>query len=401
MLVDATLLVQDVQLLCLTVIFGVLAMQRWGDATRRWLWFSFLANAAGAVFDLLIEHLPRWIGHGINLEMIPLSYALINVTIVRFDRRGRMAVWISGAILLGTLPLYLAWRNDLAQTRSFGMADMAIALESLVTVAILWRRTEQSTRAPRLLMSAFLFLFAIIECVRAGVTFLLHADPDLFSRKLEVTSAVAYIVNTSVLPLGFIWMMNARLEWDLVQQSILDPLTGVLNRRGLEQGLQRELARFRRYGDSLAVAMLDLDHFKRLNDTHGHAAGDAVLVDVVKLLRGMLRETDVVGRFGGEEFVLLLPHTEAREADLLLEHVCSALSKHSTVLPGVAVCVTASVGMTATHGRLPVTAWELLHEADIALYRAKANGRNQVLLFHANHIQECPESAGASKQVYP
>src|SRR5271163_3521043 len=154
MLVDATLLVQDVQLLCFTVIFGVLAIQRWGDATRRWLWFSFLANAAGAVFDLLIDHLPHWIGHGLNLEMIPLSYALINVTIVLFDRRGKVAVWISGAILLGTFPLYLAWRNDLAQARSFGLADMAIALESLVTVAILWRRAEQSTHAPRLLMSA-------------------------------------------------------------------------------------------------------------------------------------------------------------------------------------------------------------------------------------------------------
>jgi diguanylate cyclase (GGDEF)-like protein len=388
MLVDATLLIQDVQLLCFTLIFGVLALQRWCDATRRWFWFSFLANAVGAVFDLLIEHLPRWIGYGLNLEMIPLSYALINVTIVRFDRRGRMAVWISAAILLGTLPLYLAWRNDLAQTRSFGMADMAIALESLVTVAILWRRTEQSTRAPRLLMSAFLFFFAIIECVRAGVTFLLNADPDLFSRKLEVTSAVAYIVNTSVLPLGFIWMMNARLEWDLVQQSSLDPLTGVLNRRGLEQGLERELARFRRYGDSLAVAMLDLDHFKRLNDTHGHVAGDAVLVDVVKLLRGMLRETDVVGRFGGEEFVLLLPHTGAREAGLILERVLLALDEHSTVLPGVEVCVTASVGVTATRGRLPVTARELLHEADIALYRAKANGRNQVHRFHMSDESE-------------
>jgi diguanylate cyclase (GGDEF)-like protein len=179
-------------------------------------------------------------------------------------------------------------------------------------------------------------------------------------------------------------MMNARLEWNLLQQSILDPLTGALNRRGLEQGLERELARYRRYGDNLTVAMLDLDHFKRLNDTYGHAAGDAVLVEVVRLLSGLLRETDVVGRFGGEEFVLLLPHTGAREAGSILEDVCRVLGEHSTVLPGAAVCVTASVGATTTHGRLPVTAWELLHEADIALYRAKANGRNQVRLFSPN-----------------
>jgi diguanylate cyclase (GGDEF)-like protein len=384
MLVDATLLIQDVQLLCFAVIFGVLAMQRWSDRTRRWLWFGFLANSAGAVFDLLINRLPSWIGHGINLEMIPLSYAFLNVAVVSFDRRGKRAVWLSAAILLATLPFYLVWCSDPTQVRSFGMADMAIACESLVTVVILWRQAKQSTRAPRLLMSGFLFLFAIVEFARAAVTFLLHSDPDTVSHKLEVTSAVAYIVNTSVLPLGFIWMINARLEWNLMQQSILDPLTRVLNRRGLEQGLERELARFRRYGDNLTVAMMDLDHFKRLNDTYGHAAGDTVLVGVATLLGGLLRETDVVGRFGGEEFVLLLPHTDAAEAERILEDLCRALREYPDILPSATTCVTASFGATTTHGRRSVAAVELLQEADIALYRAKENGRNQVCFFGPN-----------------
>jgi diguanylate cyclase (GGDEF)-like protein len=384
MLVDATLLIQDIQLLCFAIIFGVLALQRWNDTTRRWLWFGFLANAVGAACDLLAGRLPNWISHGLNLEMIPLSYALLNVAVVRFEGLGRRAVWISGVILLGTLPFYLAWCNDPSQFRGFALGDLAIALECVVTVAILCGGDERSTRAPRLLLGGFLAAFAGIEFTRAGVAFLLHADPDVYSPKLEITSAVAYIVNTSVLPLTFIWMMNARLEANLIQQSIVDSLTGVLNRRGLEEALERELARFRRYGDSLTVAMIDLDHFKKLNDTYGHAAGDTVLTGIAALLRRLLRETDVIGRFGGEEFVLLLPHADAGESRPILEELCRAVEDRSDWLAHAAVRATASFGVTSTYGRRSVTAGELLHEADVALYQAKENGRNQVTFFAAD-----------------
>lgn len=381
MLVDATLLIQDIQLLCFTVIFGVLAFQRWHDATRRWLWYSFLANAAGAIFDLLGGHLPNWIGRGINLEMIPLSYALVNVALVHFERRGKLAVWISGAVLVATLPLYLLWCNRTAQFPSNALGDLAIALESVVTIAILSIGRERPTRAPRLLMGGFLVLFALVEFARAGVAFVLHADPDLFSRNLEITSAVAYIVNVSVLPLAFIWMMNARLEAELVQQSIVDPLTDVLNRRGLERALERELAGFRRYKGDLTVAMLDLDHFKLFNDKYGHAAGDLVLIEVANLLNRLLRETDVVGRLGGEEFVLILPRTDSNHARPVLEMVCKAMRENTVTVPGVEARATASFGATATHGRLAVTALDLLREADVALYEAKKRGRDQVRFF--------------------
>lgn len=379
MLVDATLLIQDVQLLCFTIIFGVLAFQRWRDDTRRWLWFSFLANAAGAIFDLFADHLPNWISRGVNLEMIPLSYALLNVTLMYFDRRGKKPAWISSAFLLASLPIFLLWSSATSQFRSFALGDLMIALEISVTVVMLWQSSEESTRAPRRLMGSFLVLFVIIEFARVVVAFYLHADPDVYSHKLEITSAVAYIVNTSVLPLGFIWMMNARLESDLLQQSIMDPLTLVLNRRGLEQALERELARYKRYGDDLTVAMVDLDNFKLLNDTHGHAAGDDVLVSIAKIFSGRLRETDVVGRFGGEEFILLLPHTGAAESNPILRQLCQVIGEaHSDSMKA-----TASFGATTTHGRKPVGASELLREADVALYRAKKNGRNQVCFYRA------------------
>ena len=381
MLVNATLLIQDVQLLCFMVIFGVLALQRWQDLTRRWLWYSFLANAAGAIFDLFAAHLPHWISQGINLEMIPLSYALLNVSLVHFERRGKKLLWVAGGVLALTLPVFLMWRNDPTQMRSFALGDLAIAVECTVIVVILWLPDEVSTRAPRMLMGGFLTVFSAIELTRVGVAFLLHADPDGYSHGLEVTSAVAYIVDTSVLPLAFIWMMNARLEWDLLQQSIMDPLTRVLNRRGLDQALERELARCKRYGNDLTLAMVDLDHFKQLNDTHGHAAGDLVLTGVAGVLSRRLRETDAIGRFGGEEFVLLLPHTGAEESKTILQQLCTMVSEKTDLAPFAGVRVTASFGVTSIRGRKPIGATELLREADVALYAAKKNGRNRVAFF--------------------
>ena len=381
MLVDATLLIQDVQLLCFTIVFGVLAMQRWDDATRRWLWYGFLANAAGAIFDILGDRLPNWVNHGINLEMIALSYALLNVALMHFERRGKKAVWVSAGILLAALPVFLAWCNHPSQVLSFALSDLVIGLECVITATLLLRGTERATRAPRLLMGGFLSIFVLVEFARFGVAFLLHADPDTNWRELEVTSAVVYIVNTSLLPLAFIWMMNARLEADLVRQTIIDPLTQVLNRRGLEQALEREVARYRREGNNLTVAIMDLDHFKQLNDAYGHVAGDVVLRGVAEILEGRLRETDVIGRFGGEEFVVMLPHTDAAQSEPILEFFCRAVREHSFAFLTTSMHATASFGATTTQGRNPVSASELLHEADMALYQAKKSGRDRVCFY--------------------
>jgi diguanylate cyclase (GGDEF)-like protein len=382
MLMQTTLLIQDVQLVCFTIIFAILAFQRWNDRTRRWFWYGFVANTIGAAIDLSQAHIPRWIGHGLNEEPIALSYAALNVALVYFDRRGRTAVWLSGLILLAGLPFCLAWSGRPEQWHSDALADLMISLECAITTVLLLAGREPSTRAPRLAMGAFMGVFVVVEALRWWVAFPMHTDPDS-GGWLEAVSLVTYIIDTSLLPLAFVWMMNARLESDLLQQSIVDSLTTVLNRRGLEQALERELARFRRYGEDLTVAMLDLDHFKQCNDEYGHAAGDMILVGVASLLSQRLRETDVVGRFGGEEFVLLLPHTETGESAPILEHLCQSMRENGDWLPQEAVRVTGSFGVTSTQGRRGVSATELLHEADVALYQAKQGGRDQVRLFSA------------------
>lgn len=381
MLLDAVLLVQDVQLACFTVVFGVLALQKWSDLPRRWLWFSFLANAAGCVLDLLGPHLPAWLGRGVDGLTIPLSYALLNVSLVYFDRRGKRSVWISALILLAGFPVLLAWRNAPIRVQSDAFGDLLIALECTVTAVLLFTRKEKATRPPRILMGGFLVYFVMMELARVVVAFVLHGDPDVATPKLATVCVITYVTNVSLLPLAYIWMMQSRLEWSLFQQSIIDPLTGVLNRRGLEHALERELGRHRRYGYDLTMAIFDLDHFKGMNDRFGHASGDVILTGVARFMAGQLRDCDVMGRYGGEEFVMLFPHTQVQDAKPILERLCRSLAEYGGLLPGAGLSVTASFGATSVGGRRAVDITELLSEADIALYRAKGNGRNQVCYF--------------------
>ena len=153
-----------------------------------------------------------------------------------------------------------------------------------------------------------------------------------------------------------------------------DPLTGVGNRRLLDERLAEELVRCERTGNALALVMADIDHFKRINDTAGHATGDRVLQHFAVQLRTGTRSYDTVARFGGEEFVLLLPQTPVDAAVQLVERIGPVLQPGQ--LTGIDHRVTASYGATGWHpGDRPD---DLLHRADLALYEAKASGRNRV-----------------------
>ena len=152
-----------------------------------------------------------------------------------------------------------------------------------------------------------------------------------------------------------------------------DQLTAVRNRRSLEESLECELAHARRYGGDFALLLIDLDHFKNVNDSHGHQAGDDVLVRIASLLAACVRETDVVGRWGGEEFLLVCPKTDAQVARSLAERLRTAVEKQHV---GPAGRVTASFGVAAY--RDGDDSKTLLRRADQALYAAKRGGRNRV-----------------------
>lgn len=190
-------------------------------------------------------------------------------------------------------------------------------------------------------------------------------------------------------------MANLRLRERLQNQSIRDPLTGLFNRRFLNETFAKELSSARRHKRGLGVMVIDVDHFKRFNDTFGHAAGDTLLAAFGKLLAGSFRHEDIVCRFGGEEFVVLLPYAgledTARRADELRVAISRLKLQHQGTALGP---ITASLGVAAfpVHGHDEAT---LIGAADAALYEAKHAGRNRVVTAAAPDLPGTGVSAGA------
>ncbi len=181
--------------------------------------------------------------------------------------------------------------------------------------------------------------------------------------------------------IGFLYMFKERADETNRRLAVLDPLTGALNRRALTAALEHEIQRARRTGQPVALLMVDVDHFKRINDAHGHLAGDAVLRHLVEVIKERLRAPDVLARFGGEEFVVLAPDTDAAGAVQLAESLRAAIAAQPAPLADQRVPFTISVGVT-TQAIDTATHWQaLLNRADRALYQAKHDGRDRV--FHA------------------
>lgn len=161
--------------------------------------------------------------------------------------------------------------------------------------------------------------------------------------------------------------------------SRTDALTGLHNRRSIMEALDQEIARSARQGSALSVVILDLDHFKRINDTWGHPAGDQVLRESARVLRQSVRETDLVGRYGGEEFMVILPGAGLREAEGVLERCRQKLAETQIVTEtNDLLRVSASFGLVCDETGGDLAAQILIKGADDALYRAKENGRNRI-----------------------
>lgn len=166
----------------------------------------------------------------------------------------------------------------------------------------------------------------------------------------------------------------------LAQLAVTDPLTGLHNRRALYAQLEREFERSKRYKRPLSLLMMDIDHFKSINDSYGHQAGDRVLRLVADVLRATVRSADVAGRFGGEEFMILAPETGSETVGLLGERIRSTVHSASVNAEDGVPQVTISIGIATTQLLHATTYEELVHLADDALYRAKHEGRNRTVL---------------------
>jgi diguanylate cyclase (GGDEF)-like protein len=168
------------------------------------------------------------------------------------------------------------------------------------------------------------------------------------------------------------------LENELQQRATTDELTGIANRRYLLELAHREIKRAVRSKNPLAIALIDIDRFKHINDTYGHAAGDLALTAFTKICQRNIREIDVFARFGGDEFALLLPDTNCEQAYLVVERARQAIAAQTMEFEGQSFSINISAGI-ASLSDAPETFDTLLSRADRALYRAKEEGRNTVM----------------------
>lgn len=189
-------------------------------------------------------------------------------------------------------------------------------------------------------------------------------------------------------------LTNIELREKLENMALRDGLTGLYNRRFLDEMLEHDLAKLKRDSKCAALMLLDVDHFKRFNDTHGHQAGDEALRRVGATLASTVRASDVVCRYGGEEFLVFLPDCDLAEATAKAEKIRVAISATSLSIGGQVIpSVTASIGL-AMFPEVGATRAQLIQTADRALYRAKGAGRNRVMT--AEPIEPEPEYATAA-----
>jgi diguanylate cyclase (GGDEF)-like protein len=257
--------------------------------------------------------------------------------------------------------------------------SLAIGVNILLSVeALLGVSVRRRSRARTVLMGVFAMAAALL--IWRNIQ-LWMADYQLPGITTASNTNFFYVMFSGLQPLfagiGFLLLYNEILQQELRLLARIDPLTGVSNRLAIDEATTMMLAHSARYRQSLAVLMLDADHFKSVNDRFGHNGGDKVLRSLVFSIRATLRDSDLIGRVGGEEFVVLSPGADMASAMLLAERVRSTVEQTPLVIDGQSLTLTVSVGVAvAALNESDGTA--LLKRADAALYGAKRAGRNRV-----------------------
>ncbi|TQV89064.1 GGDEF domain-containing protein [Aliikangiella coralliicola] len=343
---------------------------------------GYLLLALGFVLMGFRNYISDWYSIVTANAIIFSGVSAVGVGLLRFYGRPHKLFLIFSAFLLVCLvPIFFYFtfvQNDINQR--IIVISSFFSIQCLYLAAELWRYPANIRRGFTRFLSISFAIYGVVFAFRSLWT-MEEANIINFMNAGPIHGVSLIIFQILIVTTGYVasWSACLKLENEITIQATIDPLTQTYNRRALDEMASKEVSRSRRLGLPVSVILTDIDLFKQVNDQHGHQVGDTVLVSFARRLKHNLREHDILARFGGEEFLVLLPDTDAPTALKIAEKLRVLVSQKTMTADDEAfdLEITASFGVSASFGK-DIDWKALVSKADHALYQAKANGRNKV-----------------------
>ena len=348
-----------------------------------WIAGSLLVGVIKYSLQGLEGHVPTLFSSLIANELYLLSFVMqmlgLRWFVVRTPLRHRWPL-----IFVGFLAVLYAVLYHFKIPYIANLINVPVLVILGVTAWILLRNGRGLFYQPARWAAAFLVGEMLVSTYRTILTNLFYVKPWMVDKGQHdphwLYSLMAMMFFATCVFMSDLWFFFVELQVELVVQARTDALTGALNRRAFYLEADREISRSLRTGKNLSLLVLDIDDFKSMNDTYGHAAGDRVLQQLVERIKSILRAQDLLARTGGEEFAILLPDTDRDRAKGVAERICASLQALDLTFDGTRCVISVSIGVAEMSPSLTVFE-KVLQHADEAMYAAKRAGKNRIVAF--------------------
>lgn len=359
------------------ISMGLAARRERRDGLVWWAWAMLPLSLVLLLFSLRGQ-VSDWLSVVLGNTLLISVLALFAEGLCEFQQRRPRRALIWGGVVL--TPLLIVWFMDAISIRPL-LSNTVLGFQAAFLSWLVLQRRAQTAGRGQYFVVAGLALIVLATLARLGAALLGQVDLNQVtsSNTTHALSMLVFMLTIILITMGLVMMTKERADALNRTLALQDELTGLHNRRAIHKLLEQQLALARRNGQALALLIVDIDHFKKINDDHGHLTGDLALRTMADGLRRRLRGQDIAGRWGGEEFIVILPGTDAAGACGLAENLRrSAEQARLVALDGRPIGFTISIGVHALDAASGDARDDMIAAADRALYLAKQNGRNRV-----------------------